>query len=170
MMARRSAPVNRARIRLCAVLTLASCHLGRPPPATGGFSPGAVSMQADEPSLPEALRAGLGRALAARGALGTAAPIDIEVLDASVAPVAANPGGQQIYMARLQVAFQVTGPRPRRLVLEGERGYVLLASDSLGSAAARAGAFSALARQLGADAADWAAAAPPAAPPAAEPR
>ena len=47
------------------------------------------------------------------------------------------------------------GPRPRRVVLSGERGYTIVAGASLEASDARAGAFAALADALMADAADW---------------
>ena len=55
----------------------------------------------------------------------------------------------------LEVAYQLTGADPRRLVVSGQRSYTVLAVDSVGSAGERAAAYGVLARELSEDAVDW---------------
>jgi len=155
---------SRPRVnRLYAVLTgllLSGCHLGRPPPPPAGLSVGAVSAPVVEPGLPEQLRQGLALALQRRGGLGSGAAVDMVVLDASDGAAAVDGAGSRVHRVRLQVAFEVTGAAPRRLVLDGERSYVADATGSLVTATRRADAFALLSRELAQRAAAWALAAP----------
>ena len=67
----------------------------------------------------------------------------------------ATSSGAQVHQATLSVAFVLQGPQPRRLVLEGVRGYPVMEEASLEAAGARADAFAALSADLCGDAAEW---------------
>lgn len=130
-------------------------HVGRPAPAAAGFSISRIAAPSIEPGLRDDLAAALGRALASRGALGNEGlAVDVEVLEADTS-TAASGGGAQVRVARLSIAVAVMGPRPRRVVLAGERGYTVLSGASLEASDARSQAFAALAASLAEDAADW---------------
>lgn len=140
------------------ILFACELHVGRPPTGGIAYSVRAVHAPVAEPGLPDALRGATAGALSSRGALGGTVGVEIRVLDASVAVEAAS-GPSRVYRARLEAAWQVLGPSPRRLVLAAERSYVvsLDAADggTVTGAAARAAAFDGLARELADDAAEW---------------
>lgn len=149
--------------RLYAVLTgllLCGCRLGRPPAPATGLAVGVVSAPVVEAGLSEQLRQGLAMALQGRGGLGSGAVIDMVVLDASDGAAAVDGAGNRVHRVRLQVAFEVKGAAPRRLVLDGERSYVADSTGSLVTATRRADAFALLSRELAQRAAAWALAAP----------
>ena len=143
--------------------TLLACHIGPPPaPASGAPRPGRVLAPVAEPGLADALESGLGTALAERGGEGRAGAgpwLEAQVLDATTEVVAVS-ADRRVHRVRLSVAYQLLGPAPTRLVLQGERSYVVLASDGLSAAQARADAFDALCVELSRDAAAWATQAP----------
>lgn len=140
------------------IIAACAVHVGRPPTVSRTYSVLAVHAPVPEPDLPDALSRATAGALSARGALGPEIGVNIEVLDASVR-AEAGAGASRVYRARLEAAWQVLGPSPRRLVLSAERSYVVaLDAADLGTvsgAAARASAFDALARELSEDAAEW---------------
>lgn len=140
-----------------AVLLLCCLHVGVPVVAPGSFTIGEIRASGPELGLREALRSSLARALSARGALSGPAgvPVEIALIDASTVPLAASGDAVQVHSARLTVAWQLLGARPRRLVLQGERSYEVWGSDSLGASAARSAAFATLAAELSEDAVLW---------------
>ena len=137
-------------------LLACALRIGRPPTTGLVAGVGEVSVASAEPALADGLRAGLARAMVRRGLRADAegAPLTVEVLDASTA-VAASADGVAVHRARLQIAVQLLGARPRRVVLTGERSYTVVSGETLGAAHARAGAFDELARELSEDAVDW---------------
>ncbi len=137
---------------------LVACRLGRPPaPPAGALAlhPGRVRSLAVEEGVGDAVRRGLGEALASRGAAGGGAAVDVEVLRWDEVAVAARAGEDGVRRIHGELAFSFTGPAPRRVVLRGERSYAWTAGDPAGSAAARAAASAALAAELAAEALDW---------------
>lgn len=138
----------------CAGLSVASCHLGRPPATAARV--GHVDAPVAEPGVPEAVRGGLSAALARRSALGGTRVIDCQILVAESLPDAVGQDGAQVHRARLQVRYAVSGSRPAQVTLAAERSFRLPVGDSLAAERARAAAFATLARQLGTEAADWA--------------
>lgn len=141
---------------LLSTLLACSLRLGSPERSLASVAPGEFVAASAEPGLKTALDHSLSRALAARGALDPAGgtPVGLEVLEASSAVLAAG-SGSQVHQARLSLAVQLYGPRPRRVVLTAERSYVVVPGDSLGAASARAAAFEALADTLSEDAVTW---------------
>lgn len=151
---------TRAR-RVCRIgllLGVTSCHLGRPAPTSARV--GQVEAAVAEPGVVEAVQAGLGDGLARRGALGGALRVDCVVVEAVVTPAAVSSKGGRVERARLAVRYALSGPRPASVVLRAERSYVVSVTDALATERARAAAFAALARQLGAEAAAWVAVQP----------
>ena len=131
-------------------------RVGEPVAAPLRVTPGEIHATSAEPGLALALEAGLSDALARRGALGGdgGLKVDLTVLDASTEVVAAD-GETSVRRAHLTLAVQRWGSQPARVVLSGARAYTVAATDGAAAAAARAEAFSGLARSLTADAADW---------------
>lgn len=144
--------VNRA---LGLLVLLVACKVGRPPPASGPFTVNQVIASSAEPGLKDALSAGLGQALSARGALGAGGEaINVAVLRAVSTPSAVGPNSQ-IHTARLQVSIQVGA---RSAQFSAERSYSVI--DPVQGAAARASAFESLSHQLMRDAVMWLSVAP----------
>jgi len=141
---------------LCVALWLTACHVGRPPVTSTALALGQVRAPAAEPSLEDALRSGLGSALAARGLLDRKAEeqVNVWVRSATTRPVAVD-GLQQVHTARLEISVEVTGAAPRSLVLSDELSYGVGRGGTLDASAARAAAFQGLAQRLSEEAASW---------------
>jgi len=149
-----------------ALALLCACHLGHPPGslAAGSVSVGRVEVAAAEPGLADALRSGLGTALAKRALQGQGSVVELTVLDASTAVVAVA-GERRVHRALLVVEGRVLGNSPRSVVLRAERSYELISDDGLDGAQRRADTFATLADELTEDLAAWLQDAPPPAPP-----
>jgi len=140
--------VNRT-LHLLAFIT--ACHVGRPPPAAGGFKIDRVIVPVAEPGLKDALSSGLGQALSSMGALrDSGAVLNVAVLVADTSASAVGPNSQ-MHTATLSVLVQ-TGSRTGKFA--AERSYTVI--DAIQGASARAEAFDYLVRQLMRDAATWA--------------
>lgn len=152
---RRPPPLSRQPMWTALILGCA-LRVGTPEAARFPVTPGEIRATSAEPGLELALEAGFRDALARRGALTATGGlrVDLEVLDARTEVIAAD-DGVSVREAHLTVAVQAWGPQPARVVLTGERGYTVQATDGLGASAARAEAFSSLARSLADDAAAW---------------
>ena len=139
--------VNRA---FWLLIVCVGCQVGRPPPSAGPFKVHQVIASSAEPGLKDALKAGLGQALTARGVLDAGGQaINVAVLRADASPAAVGPNSQ-MYTARLQVSVQVGS---RSAQFSSERSYSVI--DPVQGAAARAAAFEALAQQLMRDGVMW---------------
>lgn len=135
-------------------LLAVSCHLGRPPPSALRLRVGEVRATAAEPALEEDLTRALSATLAQHGVLGSGPEVRAHVLSVDVVPVA-SASGAQVARVRLEVAFELLGARPRRVVLSAQRAFTRSPDDALGASDARAEAFAALAGELAEDAVDW---------------
>jgi hypothetical protein len=105
-----------------------------------------------EPTVPDAVRAGVSAALQARGALGGGRAIDVHVVEAAERPVAA---GSAARIHRVSLVFEIALAGGASATFRGERAYLVDNADPLGAAAARATAFEALAADLATDAVEW---------------
>ncbi len=137
------------------IILVAGCHLGRPPASMVAVSIGDVAVASAEPGLEDALRAGLSDALAVRGLLGGGGPRVDVVVNRATTRASAVGEGEQVHTAYLEIAFMVSGPSERRLVVSDERSYGVDTGASLEASAARARAFDLLSRQLTQQAVNW---------------
>ncbi len=140
--------------RLTALTLVLGCHVGRPPTLLDAARAGQVTLHTAEPDLADALSGALSSALAARGVSFGGPPIEMTVVSAQTGTVAAG-ASQRVEEAQLAVAFELTGHRPRRIVLSGQRSFVVDVTAPLAASDARAAAFGKLAEQLAADAVEW---------------